>query len=312
MTELEVRAGEELERRMERYARLRLDPSSAQAKRARASVMEAAWRQRLAPPVTQPVQLPVAGADAPRRRGPFAGWGARRLGVSFAAAALAGLVVGTSAFAASRAGAPLYDVRLALEELALPADGPARLDAEIALAQGRLFEVLDAVTRDDPGAVSAAVRGYLASLDDLDESTGGPADRALVAVQFHNKVLLSVLATAPDDAVKGLQQAIASSDHAIDVLGAAGTGRPLDAGNGVTPGNGNGTGTGTGDNGSGTGTGNGADGGSNGNGGANGQGGSNGQGGKPEDPGKPAKTSAPTQEDPTKVTHTPKPGGGKP
>ena len=41
MTELEVRAGEELERKIERYARLRLDPSAAQAKRARSVLMEA-------------------------------------------------------------------------------------------------------------------------------------------------------------------------------------------------------------------------------------------------------------------------------
>ena len=48
MTELEVRAGEGLERQLERYARVRLDPSTAQAKRARAALMEAAWRQRIA------------------------------------------------------------------------------------------------------------------------------------------------------------------------------------------------------------------------------------------------------------------------
>ncbi len=80
--------------------------------------------------------------------------------------------------------------RLALEELTLPADAQARLEAELALAQGRLAEVVDASNRNDPGAVAAAVKGYLAALDDLDESVGGPADRALIAIQAHRDVLL--------------------------------------------------------------------------------------------------------------------------
>ena len=50
MTELEPRAGEELERQLDRFVRVRLDPSPAQAKRARSAVMEAAWRQRLGAP----------------------------------------------------------------------------------------------------------------------------------------------------------------------------------------------------------------------------------------------------------------------
>src|SRR4029079_4260755 len=96
-------------------------------------------------------------ASTRRVRGPFGGWGARRLGVSFAAAMLAGLMIGTTAFATSRAGGPLYATRVALEELTLPTDPQARLDAEIALAQTRIAEIADAVAKDDPGAVAAAV-----------------------------------------------------------------------------------------------------------------------------------------------------------
>ena len=85
MTEIEIRAGEELERRMDRFARVRLDPSAAQAKRARAAVMEAAWRQRLeAPGVTPAGSVRPEGQTATalwqtRRHGPFSGWGPRRL-----------------------------------------------------------------------------------------------------------------------------------------------------------------------------------------------------------------------------------------
>ena len=60
MTELEPRAGEELERQLDRFVRVRLDPSPAQAKRARSAVMEAAWRQRLgAPPRRRSTSRPL-------------------------------------------------------------------------------------------------------------------------------------------------------------------------------------------------------------------------------------------------------------
>ena len=237
MTELEVRAGEELERKIERYARLRLDPSAAQAKRARSVLMEAAWRQRLAEPA-------LAAPPARHVRGPFAGWDARRLGVSFAAAMLAGLMIGTTAFATSRAGGPFYATRVALEELTLPTDPQARLEAEIGLAQARIAEIADAVARDDSGAVAAAVGAYLSAIDDLDESTGGPADRALGAIEYHQVVLEGLLARVPESARAGIQNAIVRSGAVIVRLDAAGTQPPGNA-NGAGNGNG-GTGGGAG------------------------------------------------------------------
>ena len=66
MQAVEPQAGEELERMLARYARVRLDPSQAQARRARAAIMEAAWRQHLAAPAALPT--------TPARRRPFAGW----------------------------------------------------------------------------------------------------------------------------------------------------------------------------------------------------------------------------------------------
>src|SRR4029079_4796578 len=128
-------------------------------------------------------------ASTRRVPGPFAGWGARRLGVSFAAAMLAGLMIGTTAFASSRAGGPLYATRVALEELTLPTDPQARLEAEIGLAQARIAEITDAVAKHEPAAVAAVRSAYLSAIDDLDESTGGPADRALSAIESHQIVL---------------------------------------------------------------------------------------------------------------------------
>ncbi|MEO5965084.1 MAG: hypothetical protein ABIR11_06430, partial [Candidatus Limnocylindrales bacterium] len=251
MTELEIRAGDELERKMARYARVRLDPSQSQVRRARDSVMEAAWRQRIsgAPGVSAAEgQLATSvGARAitqiARRHGPFAGWGARRLGGSLAAAVLAGLLVGSTAFATSRAGGPLYEGRLALEELTLPADGPSRLEAELALAQGRLAEIVDGASRDDAGAVAAAVHAYLAVIDELGVSTGGPADRALVVVQQHAAVLEAVLGRVPEQARNGIEQAITHSETIADTLSAAGTHPNANGGSGGMPTD-NGTGTG--------------------------------------------------------------------
>ncbi len=179
MQALEPRAGDELERLIERYGRVRLDPSPAQSRRARAAVMEEAWRRRLAPELAEAAARTAA---APGRRGLFASWGGRRLGGALVAASLAGLMIGSSAFAASRAGGPLYDTRLSLEALTLPSDPSTRLDAELARAQSRIAEIAEAASRGDDGAVNAAVRAYASTLIDLDAETGTSAGRARDAV----------------------------------------------------------------------------------------------------------------------------------
>lgn len=207
------RAGAELERTLERYARVRLDPGQASTRRARAAVMEEAWRLRLGETAT-----------VRRRRGLFSTWSPRRIGVSLAAAVLAGLVIGSSTFAASRAGGVLYETRIALEILTLPAAPDARLDAEIAQTRSRLADVVDASARADQGALDAALTAYEASVGRLTGATGSSADRALEAVRFHRSILLGVLDGAPAAAVWGLDQALARSDAAIDRLQAAGTG----------------------------------------------------------------------------------------
>ena len=131
------------------------------------------------------------------RRGLFAGWSARRIGVSLSAAVLAGLMVGTSAFAASRAGGPLYETRLALEALALPADPDARVDAQLEQAQARLAEAVEAAGRGDDAATAAALDAYDRTIDQLASIEGAPAARALEAIRFHRSILLEVAANAP-------------------------------------------------------------------------------------------------------------------
>ncbi len=205
-------AGDELERMLARYARVRLDPSQAVTRRARAAVMEDAWRRHLAVGAG-------SGRGASRtRRGLFAGWSLRRLGGTLAAAVIAGLLVGSSIFAASRAGGPLYGARLAVEELALPAAAGSRLEAELARSQTRLAEAVDASARDDQGALTAALEAYGSAIAAMESETGTGAERALEAVRVHRTVLLAVLGGAPAAAVAGLDRAIARSETLIDRL----------------------------------------------------------------------------------------------
>ncbi len=238
MAAAEPLAGEELERLMARYARVRLDPGQAQVRRARAAVMEAAWRRRIDPAGT----ITTSGRRWPARRAPFAGWSLRRVGVSLSAAVLAGLLVGTSAFAASRAGGPLYETRVALETLTLPAEAPTRVDAQLAQAQARLAEAVEAAGRHDDPATTAALDAYDDTINELESMDGAPAARALEAVRFHRTILVGIAAGAPVGAADGLARAIANSDRVIEALATPGPG----TGAGDPGGNGNGNGSGSG------------------------------------------------------------------
>ena len=214
-------AGEELERTLGRYARVRLDPSQAQQRRARSAVMEEAWRRRIDPTGS----VAAAAGYRPVRRALFAGWTTRRIAASLSAAMLAGLMVGSSVFAASRAGGPLYESRLALEALTLPSDPSARVDAELAQAQARLAEAVEATGRGDDRAAIAALDAYDAAIDRLTTAGGTSAARAREAVQFHRSVLLEVAANAPAGAAGGLERALENSNRVIESLGERRRGR---------------------------------------------------------------------------------------
>ncbi len=214
-------AGEELERTLGRYARVRLDPSQAQRRRARSAVMEEAWRRRIDPNGS----VAAAGAYRPVRRALFAGWTTRRIAASLSAAVLVGLMAGSSVFAASRAGGPLYESRLTLESLTLPSEPSARVDAELAQAQARLAEAVEATGRHDDRAAIAALDAYDAAIDRLTTAGGPSAARAREAVQFHRSVLLEVAANAPAGAAAGLERALQNSSRVIESLG-GGSGNP--------------------------------------------------------------------------------------
>jgi hypothetical protein len=282
MEALEPLAGEDLERMLARYARVRLEPSQALARRARTAVMEEAWRRRLDPHSVLRAPAPSAGsrtaaASGASHRLPFSGWGSRRVAIAFAAASLTGLMLGSSVFAASRAGGPLYEPRLTLESLTLPSDPAARVAAQLERADARLGEAVEAGFRHDEGAVAAALDAYDRAIADLTTASGAAADEALQAIQLHRAVLLQLAAQVPDTALSGIDTALENSNRVIVHLAEAGAGRPDGSGNNGAP-QGNGFGAGGGGNASG-GAGVGSDGGNAGgnqNGNANGTGNGNG------------------------------------
>ncbi len=215
--------------------------------------MEAAWRRRLVDARRRGRGRSHA-ADGSGRRGPFAAWGGRRVGVALAFALIAGLTIGSSAFAASRAGGPLYDTRLALEELTLPTDPTARLEAELARAQSRVADIVDAASRGDDGAVEAAARAYGSIAD-------RPRQRARLAGRIARSPPCGSTRRCCATSSPGCrprrravsQQALARSTVAIDHLDSASGGEPAaqpgDAGQPANPpnaggGNGNAGGNG--------------------------------------------------------------------
>lgn len=220
-----IEPGDPLQRQLARYARVRLEPDPAATRRIRAAVMSEAWRRHLA------AESSAAASRRTRSRVPFAGWSARRLGTTVTAAVLTGLLLAGTVFAGSRAGGPLYDTRLALETALLPSDPEARVQAELAMAQTRLAEASQAAVAGDAPAFEAALTGYATVVDGLADTVGGPADRALAAVQLHLEVLRALRERTPERASPGLDRALERSSGAVERLEQAGAG-----GNGGTPG----------------------------------------------------------------------------
>jgi hypothetical protein len=240
------RAHGELERRLEVYAGARLSPDPRQMARIRtALVAEAAGT--LARPSLLSMHLPsglslVSSAEAPSRSGPraisgspriFTGW--RRASAALAAASLAGLLLGGTAFAASRAGAPLYGARVWLETATLPTEQDARAAAELGHLQSRLGDVADAAARGDGSAVSAALTEYRASVEESLATAGDNHDilaRLEIELERHRVVLASLLGLVPSSAQDAIQQVLDRDQHALDVIhdrgqpGSNGTGTP--------------------------------------------------------------------------------------
>lgn len=223
-----------VERQLAVFARVALEPDPAAMARVRAAVLREA-RLRLALPAGDAhMSLATrAGMDRPNPlHRPFRGWSVRRLTGVLAAASMSGLVLGGTVFASTRAGGPLYDARVWLEQMTLPADPDARLEAEIARAQARLAEAAEADAAGDDGAVAAALGAYARIVDEtLAEGAAAVdgAERATLAFQHHLSVLSALQATleaADSPAADAVADALDRSSEAIDRLGGAQAGQP--------------------------------------------------------------------------------------
>ena len=182
----------DLRARLDAYAAEHLAPDPAATASTRAAVMAAA-RQRAAGAV------PSSAPRQPRFR-PALGPGL------FAAAALV-VVVGVGAALATVPGGPLYPVRLWVEELALPAEPAARVEAELARLDDRLDEAEDAAVSGNDGAVAAALEAYRGEVEDTLAAAGDDPDhRAAIAsrLERHREVLGALAGRLPERAAEAI------------------------------------------------------------------------------------------------------------
>lgn len=218
-----IEAGDfEIERRLESYARARLNPDPLTIARVRARVMREAWLQADLPRITVP-----GPSTARRIRRPVA----RRLSMAILAAAVWLGVAAGSIFAA-QAGGPLYPARMWLEQASLPADPAARAAAELTRLDARLADALGAAGLGDSGAVHAALDAYGQIANEMVAGAAGEATLESIvaaALDKHLAVLGEVAArladkgnaTAADAVDASIARAIEHNQDVIDRLESA-------------------------------------------------------------------------------------------
>ncbi|MFL5756868.1 MAG: hypothetical protein ACJ77N_11280 [Chloroflexota bacterium] len=224
--------GSDLAVLLERYAYLRLQPDPAAMARIRVALVADAAAGR-GSSGTGPRAARWSGVGAHGRAASM-----RRIALAFAAALALVVAVAGSALAGSRPGGPLYELRLWVETLTLPATAEARLVAELGRAELRLAEAVEASAAGDRGAVVASLGAYTRIVDnELGLPVGAPG-RANAAEQIarHEAVLVALLDDVPTEALPAIEAAISHSDHAIDLLLPGGRGQPGDESTRTRPG----------------------------------------------------------------------------
>ena len=263
-------------RRLEAYAESRLSPDLATTSRMRARVLAHAHRRAdlaRADAALTIVRPGVAEQQRARRSAT-----ARKSAISLvSAAALAVAMVGGAA-AASQAGGALYEARLFVEEVTLPADPSERAIAELDRLSQRLAEADSAARSGDHAAAAAALAAYErimaeASAEVLASNDPVAAAALETGIGRNVEVLQALIARVPTQAGaaigRAVERAIERSGNAIDRV--HGVEKPTPAvggGGGGQNGNANGSGNGNG-------------------------GGRGGSGVGPDATGKPTKTEAP-------------------
>jgi len=205
-------AGEdEVARRLVAYSRARLTPAPEVSARLRISLLRAA------------ASLGRSAASRPIRRRAFGRWAAALLAASLVVA------FGVGATTAAPPGSPLYEARLWLEALTLPAGGDGRTDAIVDRLGSRIAETEAAAARGDEAAVAAALAAYRAEVGDALTSAATDADRLArleAALGHHLEVLAALTEQVPTQARSAIEHAIERSSNAVDQINDTQAGGP--------------------------------------------------------------------------------------
>lgn len=204
-------------------ARLAADPEATGAVRAR--IVAEARRQAAGR---------AAAAPAATTRGGRVRWTPGRLfrTPSFVGATvlLAMLLLAGGALATSGPGGLLYGPRLWLEELTLPSDPAARLEAQVARLEERLAEAEAAAQRGDPAAAAAALEAYRRAAEEAFDDAGQSLDRQerlATALGRHVAVLEAVAGEVPAAAAAAIEKAIERTEARIEEILATPPGKPV-------------------------------------------------------------------------------------
>jgi len=184
----------------------------------------------VSPRVRRAELIPVVEAPQPVQRGR---WVRRGVAVLLAA----GLVLGGAvAVSAAAPDSPLYDARIALENLTLPAAASARAEARVAALQERIKEASGAASGSNAKAVAAALKAYRASVKDALNEAGEDAaalERLRAALGAHVEALQTIDAANVGEAQSAIDNALEESQNAVTEIEQRGHGKPT-----TTPGRG--------------------------------------------------------------------------
>jgi hypothetical protein len=197
---------EELARRLEAYASVRLAPNRAAVQRVRAAVIEEARMRTL--------EKAIGGTPHRHRRGP-----SRVVALLLAAALTLAGAVGVAA--AANAGGPLYGVRIWVETAMLPADADGRALERIRQIEEPLLDAERAIGAGDRNAIAAAVQAYREAVANALAEVGDDADRLArlqAALGNHVTVLQALAGRLPDAAQTGINNALDASQKGVDKI----------------------------------------------------------------------------------------------
>lgn len=138
-----------------------------------------------------------------------------RLAATLAAATALVAVSFSTVAASSDPGEPFYGLRLALEQLMLPAEASVRAVAQLDRLEERLSETREAVTRGDERGVVDALAAYNELLaDTIAPGVGTRAPELDVALGRHQLELEALGPTLPTEARAGFEQALVTVESA--------------------------------------------------------------------------------------------------